>query len=166
MLALPGSAYLYQGEELGLEDVDVPPESRQDPAWFRTGVPGRDGARVPIPWRGTRSPYGFGPGRATPWLPMPDDWAGLTVAAQRRDPDSTWSFYRRVLRARRRFARSEKAVEIVEGRSTVLELRRGDLTVLCNCGSRPVRLPAGEAVLASGPLLGDRLPPDTAVWLV
>ena len=86
MLALPGSAYLYQGEELGLEEVDVPPEDRQDPAWFRTGVAGRDGARVPIPWRGTRSPFGFGPARTTPWLPMPDDWASLTVAAQRRDP--------------------------------------------------------------------------------
>jgi len=165
MLALPGSAYLYQGEELGLEEVDVPPEDRQDPAWFRTGVAGRDGARVPIPWRGTRSPFGFGPARTTPWLPMPDDWASLTVAAQRRDPDSTWSFYRAALRARRRYAHSEEPVEIVEGRSTVLELRRGALTVLCNCGPRPVRLPAGEVVLASGPLDGDLLPPDTAVWL-
>jgi alpha-glucosidase len=165
MLALPGSAYLYQGEELGLEEVDVPPEFRQDPAWFRTGTAGRDGARVPIPWRGTRSPYGFGPGRTTPWLPMPDDWAGLTVAAQRRDPGSTWSFYRRALRARRHFAGSPAPVEIVEGRSTVLELRRGGLTVLCNCGSRPVRMPAGDVVLASGPLLGGRLPPDTAVWV-
>ena len=96
---------------------------------------------------------------------MPDDWASLTVAAQRRDPGSTWSFYRAALRARRRYAHSEAAVEIVEGRSTVLELRRGTLTVLCNCGPRPVRLPAGEVVLASGPLDGDLLPPDTAVWL-
>ena len=165
MLALPGSAYLYQGEELGLEEVDVPPEDRQDPAWFRTGVAGRDGARVPIPWRGTRSPFGFGPARSTPWLPMPAEWDSLTVAAQRRDPDSTWSFYRGALRARRRFAHSEAPVEIVEGRSTVLELRRGDLTVLCNCGPRPVRRPAGEVVLASGSLDGDLLPPDTAVWL-
>ena len=165
MLALPGSAYLYQGEELGLEEVDVPPEARQDPSWFRTGKPGRDGARVPIPWRGTRSPYGFGPARATPWLPMPDDWAPLTVAAQRRDPDSTWSFYRAALRARRRLAHTEAPVEIVEGRSTVLELRRGDLTVLCNCGARPVRLPAGEVALASGPLTAGLLPPDTSVWI-
>jgi alpha-glucosidase len=166
MLALPGSAYLYQGEELGLEEVDVPPEARQDPSWFRTGKPGRDGARVPIPWRGSRSPFGFGPAGATPWLPMPDDWGGLTVSAQRRDPSSTWSFYRSALRARRRFTHSVAPVEIVEGRATVLELRRGDLTVLCNCGSRPVRMPRGEVVLASGPLSGDLLPPDTAVWLV
>jgi alpha-glucosidase len=166
MLALPGSAYLYQGEELGLEEVDVPPEDRQDPSWFRTGKPGRDGCRVPIPWRGTRSPFGFGPAGTTPWLPMPADWARLTVAAQRRDAESTWSFYRVALRARRRWANAEADVEILEGRSTVLELRRGDLTVLCNCGSRPVRLPPGDVVLASGPLAGDRLPPDTAVWLV
>jgi alpha-glucosidase len=121
---------------------------------------------VPIPWRGTRSPFGFGPAGTTPWLPMPADWARLTVAAQRRDPESTWSFYRAALRARRRWANAEADVEILEGRSTVLELRRGDLTVLCNCGSRPVRLPPGDVVLASGPLAGDRLPPDTAVWLV
>jgi alpha-glucosidase len=165
MLALPGSAYLYQGEELGLEEVDVPPEDRQDPYWLRTGKPGRDGARVPIPWRGSRSPYGFGPSASTPWLPMPDDWAPLTVAAQRRDPLSTWSFYRDALRARRRVAREPAEVEIVEGRATVLELRRGGLTVVCNCGSRPVRLPAGEVVVASGPLEGGLLPPDTAVWL-
>ncbi len=165
MLALPGSAYLYQGEELGLEEVDVPPESRQDPYWFRTGKPGRDGARVPIPWRGSRPPYGFGPAGTTPWLPMPDDWAALTVGRQRKDPDSTWTFYRDALRARRRWATCGE-VEIVEGRRTVLHLRRGDLTVVCNCGSRPVRLPAGEIVQASGPLHGDLLPPDTAVWLV
>jgi alpha-glucosidase len=166
MLALPGSAYLYQGEELGLEEVDVPPQDRQDPYWFRTGQAGRDGARVPIPWHGARSPYGFGPAGSTPWLPMPDDWAPLAVAAQRKDPASTWSFYRNALRARRRVAHSGSEVEIVDGRSTVVHLRRGDLVVVCNCGSRPVRLPAGEVVVSSGPLSGGLLPPDTAVWLV
>jgi alpha-glucosidase len=165
MLALPGSAYLYQGEELGLEEVDVPPEHRQDPSWLRTRKVGRDGARVPIPWRGTRSPYGFGPAGTIPWLPMQDDWAPLTVAAQRKDPGSTWSFYRDALRARRRFAQGCDGVQIVAGRSTVLHLRRGELTVLCNCGTRPVRLPPGEVLLASGPLDGHLLPPDTAVWV-
>jgi alpha-glucosidase len=166
MLGLPGSAYLYQGEELGLEQVDVPPEFRQDPTWFRTGTPGRDGARVPIPWRGTRPPYGFSTAGTTTWLPMPDDWAGLTVAAQRKDPASTWSFYRDALRIRRRFTDAGDDVELVDTRSTVLELRRGPLTVVCNCGSRPVRLPAGEVVLSSGPLDGGLLPPNTAAWLV
>jgi alpha-glucosidase len=164
MLALPGSAYLYQGEELGLQEVDVPPEARQDPVWFRTGRVGRDGCRVPLPWRGTRPPYGFG-GRGQPWLPQPDDWAGLTVAAQRRDPSSTWSFYRDALRARRRFLEAGDEVELVTDRATVLELRRGPLTVVCNCGQRPVRLPRGKVVITSGPLIDGLLPPDTAAWI-
>jgi alpha-glucosidase len=163
---LPGSAYVYQGEELGLEEVDVPPESRQDPVWFRTGRTGRDGARVPMPWRGTRPPYGFSAAGTTTWLPMPDDWAGLTVAAQRKDPASTWSFYRDALRTRRRFTDAGDDVELVDTRSTVLEVHRGPLTVVCNCGSRPVRLPAGEVVLSSGPLDGGLLPPNIAAWLV
>jgi alpha-glucosidase len=96
---------------------------------------------------------------------MQDDWAPLTVAAQRKDPGSTWSFYRDALRARRRFAQGCDGVQIVAGRSTVLHLRRGELTVLCNCGTRPVRLPPGEVLLASGPLDGHLLPPDTAVWV-
>ncbi len=165
MLSLPGSSYLYQGEELGLEEVDVAPEFRQDPLWFRTGQVGRDGCRVPVPWRGTRPPYGFSPAGVRTWLPMPDDWAGLTASAQRKDPGSTWSFYRDALRLRRRFDGAGEGVELVPGRSTVLELRRGPLTVVCNCGRRPVRLPAGEVVIASGPLQGGLLPPDTAVWL-
>jgi alpha-glucosidase len=164
MLALPGSAYLYQGEELGLEEVDVPPEARQDPVWFRTGRAGRDGCRVPMPWRGTRPSYGFG-GRGQPWLPQPDDWAGLTVAAQRRDPSSTWSFYRDALRARRRFLDAGEEVDLVTDRATVLELRRGPLTAVCNCGQRPVRLPRGRVVITSGPLADGLLPPDTAAWL-
>jgi alpha-glucosidase len=166
MLALPGSSYLYQGEELGLEEIDVPPEFRQDPAWFRTGKPGRDGCRVPLPWRGTSTPYGFGPAGVRPWLPQPDDWTSLTVAAQKKDPDSTWSFYRAALRARRRFVGRTEPVELVTERVTVLEFRRGPLTVVCNCGTRPVRLPKGEVVIASGALdARGLLPPDTAVWL-
>jgi alpha-glucosidase len=165
MLALPGSAYLYQGEELGLEQVDVPPEQRRDPAWLRTGRVGRDGCRVPMPWRGTRPPYGFSPAGTSTWLSMPDDWAGLTVAAQRKDPTSTLSFYRRALRARRRLRGLTAEVEVLRRRTTVLEVRRGSLTAVCNCGTRPVLLPPGEVVLASGPLAGDRLPPDTAAWV-
>ena len=84
-LALPGSAYLYQGEELGLPEVlDLPDEARQDPTFFRTegAIKGRDGCRVPIPWSGDAPPYGFSTG--TPWLPQPADWAGLTAQAQER----------------------------------------------------------------------------------
>jgi alpha-glucosidase len=101
-LALPGSAYLYQGEELGLPEVlDLPDGARQDPTWFRTAgaVKGRDGCRVPIPWSGAEPPYGFSTG--TPWLPQPTGWAGLTAEAQAADPVSTLSLYRTALRIRR-----------------------------------------------------------------
>jgi alpha-glucosidase len=163
-LALPGSAYLYQGEELGLEDVDVAPEHRQDPSWFRTGKPGRDGCRVPMPWSGDRAPYGFGPGEGQPWIPQPPEWASLTVSAQLADPDSTLSFYHRALTARRKHTLEAGAQVTVEVSGDVLTLRRGSLTVLLNCGTTPAPVPTGDLLIASGPVDGD-VPPDTAVWV-
>jgi alpha-glucosidase len=163
-LALPGSAYLYQGEELGLEDVEVAPEDRQDPSWFRTGKPGRDGCRVPIPWAGDRPPYGFGPGTEQPWIPQPPDWARLTVEAQEADPDSTLAFYRRALALRREHASGLGDDVAVDVTDDVLTLRRGPLTVVLNCGKGPIPLPPGELVIASGAVDGE-VPPDTAVWL-
>ncbi|WP_228941181.1 alpha-amylase family glycosyl hydrolase [Nocardioides sp. Leaf374] len=165
MLALPGSSYLYEGEELGLEQVDVEPEHRQDPSWFRTGEVGRDGCRVPVPWSGDAAPYGFGPGDAQPWLPQPDDWAPLTVAAQQADPDSTLAFYQKALAARRAFAETAgDEVELLDLGRDVLAFRRGPLTVVVNCGETPVTRPAGDVVASSGPV-SDLLPVDTAVWL-
>lgn len=165
MLGLPGSAYLYQGEELGLEQVDVAPEFRQDPSWFRTGEVGRDGCRVPVPWGGDRPPYAFGPGDQQPWIPQPEEWAALTVEAQQDDPDSTLSFYRRALAERREIAEAEGDHVEVQADGDVLEVRRGALRIVVNCGSQAVALPAGDVVIASAPLDGDELPPDTAVWL-
>jgi len=166
MLALPGSSYLYQGEELGLEQVDVAPEDRQDPSWFRTGVPGRDGCRVPMPWSGTAAPFGFGPGPGRPWIPQPPSWASLTVEAQANDPDSTLSFYRAALMARRSFATTAgDSVEMLDLGDDSVAFRRGSVTVALNCGDSAVDLPAGEVLLASG-VIADGLPPDTAVWLV
>jgi alpha-glucosidase len=167
MLALPGSAYLYQGEELGLENVEVPPEARQDPAWRRTQRDWRDGCRVPLPWSGEVPPYGFGPGAGQPWLPQPLDWSGLTVAAQEDDPCSTLSFYRAALAARRTHAVGlPEDVELLDAGDDVLAYRRGDLTVVLNTGADAVELPAGEVVLASGELDGRLLPADTAAWLL
>ncbi|HYQ33098.1 MAG TPA: glycoside hydrolase family 13 protein [Lapillicoccus sp.] len=166
MLALPGSSYLYQGEELGLEQVDVAPEFRQDPSYLRTGEVGRDGCRVPIPWSGTEAPYGFGPGSDQPWIPQPADWAPLTVEAQTGDPASTLEFYRDALRARRDFAwTAGDAVEVVGTADDVLTFRRGPITVVLNCGDTPVELPAGEVLLASGSVDGGTLAPDSAAWL-
>ncbi|HWJ82357.1 MAG TPA: glycoside hydrolase family 13 protein [Nocardioides sp.] len=166
MLALPGSAYVYQGEELGLEEVDVPPEARQDPAWFRTGKAGRDGCRVPLPWEGTRAPYGFGPGTGQPWIPQPADWADLTVAHQLADDGSTLAFYRRALAARRAEVLGTDVRTAAEVRGEVLVVRRGALAAVLNAGAEPVELPDGAVLISSGPLTSDRLlPPDTSVWL-
>ena len=88
-LALPGGAYVYQGEELGLTEVtDLPDAVRQDPTFFRTGGAerGRDGCRVPLPWSGVEPPFGFGPPGSRPWLPQPAEWAGLTAERQASDP--------------------------------------------------------------------------------
>ncbi len=165
MLALPGSSYLYQGEELGLEQVDVAPEDRQDPSYLRTGEVGRDGCRVPIPWGGTEAPFAFGPGSTQPWIPQPSDWAPLSVEAQAARADSTLAFYREALRIRRDFAWSAgETVEMIDLGADVLGFRRGPLTVVLNCGEAPVELPAGELLLSSGPVDG-KLPADTAVWL-
>jgi alpha-glucosidase len=165
MLALPGSSYLYQGEELGLEQVDVAAEDRQDPSWFRTGEVGRDGCRVPIPWGGDSAPFGFGPGETQPWIPQPDEFKGLTVEAQTGVAGSTLEFYRTALAARREHALpAGEDVTRVVATGDVLEVHRGDLRVLLNCGSTDVPLPEGPVLVSSGPVT-DVLPADTCVWL-
>ena len=167
MLALPGSSYLYQGEELGLPEVDVEPEFRQDPSWLRTGEVGRDGCRVPIPWSGDAAPYGFGPGAEQPWLPQPDYFAELTVEKQQADPSSTLAFYRAALAARRDLRRRPSATTIADVAATgdVLSFVRGPVTVLVNCGKKPAPLPAGEVVVSSAALVDGLLPIDSAAWV-
>ncbi|QIX28028.1 glycoside hydrolase family 13 protein [Nocardioides sp. JQ2195] len=165
MLALPGSSYVYQGEELGLEEVDVAPEHWQDPQAGVEGKASRDGCRVPLPWSGAEPPYGFGPGTSQPWLPQPAGWGPVGVAAQEDDDDSTLAFYRRALSARRGFAETAgDEVDLLDLGEDVLAFRRGSVTVVVNCGTGPVPLPGGRILLASGPV-SDVLPSDTAVWL-
>jgi len=174
MLTLPGSAYLYQGEELGLAQVDVAPEDRTDPSWFRTKDTakvdiGRDGCRVPIPWGGDAAPYGFGPAESgdQPWIPQPDDWAGLSVEAQTGAEGSTLEFYREALRLRRTFAETAGTdVEILPGAPDLLVLGRGDVVCVLNAGTAPAALPAeaGELLLSSGDDPDGTLAPDTAAW--
>ena len=102
MLALPGAAFIYNGEELGLPNVDLPDEALQDPVWERSGHTrrGRDGCRVPMPWAGDAPPFGFSQNPTT-WLPIPPEWSALTVEKQRDAADSTLSFFRRALELRR-----------------------------------------------------------------
>ncbi|GAA2738094.1 glycoside hydrolase family 13 protein [Actinocorallia aurantiaca] len=165
ILALPGSAYLYQGEELGLPEVfDLPDEARQDPIFFQGKGMGRDGCRVPLPWSGTEQPYGFTTGK--PWLPQPADWGPLTVEAQAEDPSSMLSFYRRALALRRTLKGGlPPTLEWEEWPDPeVLAFRRGDLVCAVNFGEEPVEF-QGEVLLASGPVAGGRVAGGGAVWL-
>jgi alpha-glucosidase len=171
-MALPGSVYVYQGEELGLPEVeDIPSERRQDPMWHRSGGvdPGRDGCRIPIPWDGDRPPYGFsGPGAERPWLDQPDDWASLTVEAESRSKTSMLALYRAGLRLRREAPWGrETTFQWLAAPESALAFARGDgFACVVNFGPEPVDLPTGADVLiASDELEGGALPEDTTVWL-
>jgi alpha-glucosidase len=167
-LALPGVVFIYNGEELGLPDVKLPDEVLQDPTWERSGHTerGRDGCRVPIPWDADSPPFGFSDNPDT-WLPMPAEWATLTVQRELHDSDSTLSLYRRALELRReREEFSGDGVDWLSAPDDALIFRHGGLTCLLNAGDRPLPLPDGNLILASGPVGDGALPPDTAVWLV
>jgi alpha-glucosidase len=175
MLALPGSAYLFQGEELGLpEATGLPDDARQDPTFARTnGVsPGRDGCRVPVPWESDAPSFGFGPGERS-WLPQPAEFGDLAVDRQRRVPESTLELYTALLdlRRRHRLGRGELTWldgypdEVIAFRTTSAD---GAVTVLANLGAAPVGLPPGATVIASSaPLRPDgALGTDQTVWLL
>jgi alpha-glucosidase len=170
MLALPGGAYVYQGDELGLWEVeDLPEEVLADPTWVRSGHTdrGRDGCRVPLPWSGSASPFGFGPPGSTPWLPQPADFAGVTAAAQDGDPTSMLTLYRAALALRRAHpALGDGAMEWLELADGVLAFTRDPgLTCVVNLSAEPVALPAGEVLLASAAPVDGALPPDAAAWV-
>ncbi|GAA3230104.1 glycoside hydrolase family 13 protein [Actinocorallia longicatena] len=164
-LALPGSVYVYQGEELGLPEVeDLPDHLLQDPIWERSGHTdrGRDGCRVPLPWSGGEAPFGFGDG--DPWLPQPADWKDLTVEAQDADPSSMLALYRQGL-AIRSAELGDGSMSWLPSEGDVLAFRRENgVRVVVNLSQVAVPF-EGEVLLASGQLDGALLPPDTAVWL-
>jgi alpha-glucosidase len=174
MLALPGSAYIYQGEELGLAEVeDLPDDVLQDPTFFQSGRTsrGRDGARVPIPWAGRQPPFGFSPpdASAPPWLPQPRAWAAFTVEAESGAGGSVLELYRAALRLRRREpALGDGGLEWGDAPDGALSFARDpDFACVVNVDAVAVPLPAGASVLlASGPLAADgSLPAATTVWL-
>ncbi|MFF8811941.1 glycoside hydrolase family 13 protein [Streptomyces pactum] len=176
MLALPGSVYVYQGEELGLPEVtDLPDEARQDPAFFRgDGQDGfRDGCRVPIPWSGTEPPYGFGPAGGPSWLPQPDSWAKLSVAAQTGDPDSTLELYRTAIALRRRLPElAEPEIGLPEAGAyppgVLAVVRPGLVCTLNTLGTEVEVARPGRLLLASAPVVDGevtvRLPADSCAW--
>jgi alpha-glucosidase len=174
MLALPGSAYLYQGEELGLpEHTTLPPEVRQDPTFRRTGgdVLGRDGCRVPIPWERDRPGLGFGPSGDT-WLPQPPAYGPLAVDQQEGVEGSTLELYRRVLALRDRFdlGRGTLVWDAELDGGDVVAFTNGPVRVVANLGDTPVVLPEGPEVLVASDDLTrvdgrPALPADETVWL-
>ncbi|MFI5800193.1 glycoside hydrolase family 13 protein [Streptomyces sp. NPDC051677] len=173
MLALPGGAYIYQGEELGLYEVeDLPESSLQDPIWERSGhtIRGRDGCRVPLPWTGDTPPYGFSTSvSATPWLPQPDGWKSYTAEAKQADRTSMLQLYRSALHLRRTnpHLRGEQFHWLDSPPDTLLFERGNSLLCAINLSDQPIPLPhSAVSLLASGPLDKDgMLPPDTTVLL-
>jgi alpha-glucosidase len=167
MLALPGSVYLYQGEELGLPEVhDLPEGVLDDPVWERSGhtEKGRDGCRVPLPWETDGESFGFGFDGA--WLPQPEGWGALSVEAQEGDKGSTLEMYREALRIRSELLESDEELVWLDRGDGTLAFRRGSGVVcLVNYGVDPVPVPDGEVLIASAELDGDVIPTDTAVWV-
>ena len=171
-LALPGSSYLYQGEELGLWEVeDIPDELVADPIYEQTGhvVRGRDGCRVPLPWQAGAPGFGFGPADGRPpWLPQPDAWQQLAADTQARDSDSMLALYRDLLRIRRGSPYlASDGLEWQAAPAGVLAFSRGaSFSCVVNFSAEPIPLPPhDELLLTSAPLDSGRLPTDTAAWL-
>jgi alpha-glucosidase len=172
VLGLPGQVFLYQGEELGLEEADVPDEQRQDPVFFHSGgsQKGRDGCRVPMPWLRGRPYAGFS--TAPTWLPEPAGWDRFAVDAQLASYGSVLRQYMRTLALRRRLAtRLADQLEWCPAPDGVLLFRRGALVVACNFGHRPVELEVEGRLVAASDLLVKKvsgrlkLPPSSAAWL-
>jgi len=175
MLGLPGPAYLYQGQELGLPEVDVPEAARVDPAWRRGGLC-RDGARVPLPWTvDAAGAHGFSPPGATqaPWLPVPADWGDHAMERQRGDAGSARQLAVSALRLRKDLLRTgvfradDGAQWRVDEGGCLICRRSGGVTVAVAMGDVPVRLPPGELLICSRPAQEPGwLAPDTAAWLL
>ena len=181
MLALPGTAYIYQGQELGLEEVfDIPDAMRQDPAFANTGGEnlGRDGCRVPLPWDNTSATFGFNSGSES-WLPQPKRWADKTAAAQNDVASSTLNLVRNALKLRRSLAAlggiTSDAQELVwdETPDDIVSFVRparldgSAVRIVMNMGKTAYELPAGEVLLLSDSdaVVAGSLAPHSAAWL-
>jgi alpha-glucosidase len=178
MLALPGSPYLYAGDELGLPQAHVPDEAKQDPIFFRSGGAraGRDGCRVPMPWVDEPG-VGFSPAGATaaPWLPLPVEWGRYAAEVQAADEESTLAFYQRVLRSRRAHPVLGSGQATVEVHGDLLRVHVADsseaITCWVNLSPAPAIVPChGDVLQASDPRVlptgpSVYLPPNSAVWI-
>lgn len=167
VMALPGSVYVFQGEELGLPEViDLPIGALQDPVWERSGrtLKGRDGSRVPIPWKESGKSFGFGSNGS--WLPQPQGWGRFSVESQTGAAASTLEMYRSALAIRSGLVNDDESVRWLGAPPGVISFQSGDeLVCLVNFGDDPVPAPEGEALIESGPLVDGQVPTDTAVWI-
>jgi alpha-glucosidase len=168
-LALPGSAYIYQGEELGLpEHTTLEAHYRQDPAFFRTNGEeiGRDGCRVPLPWLADAPSFGFGPSEKS-WLPQPENFARYAVDRQEGVYGSTLELYRQLLQLRHDYKLGNGQLRWQSSDSSdVLSFDNGTLCAVINLGMRPVTLPPGRLLLSSEQRdASGRLPGNAAAWL-
>ncbi len=169
MLGLPGSAYIYQGEELGLPEVwDLPVEALDDPVWERSGRTqrGRDGCRVPLPGDRSTPSAGFSTGQS--WLPQPQGWADHSAEAQRGRADSMLELYRAAIALRAGLGVSDETLDMVPSPPNTIVYRRGSgLTCMVNFGPRPVEIPTHEEVLLASEAMPTptMIGTDTAIWL-
>jgi alpha-glucosidase len=174
MLALPGGAYIYQGEELALAEVrDIPEDRLEDPRWQMSNRTdkGRDGCRVPLPWRTSReSAFGFAGNHTLAldacWLPQPESWGDHSIEIQEKDPASSLNMYRRALDIRsEEVGLGDGEMEWIDLGSEVLALKRpGNFLCIVNFGAE-IALPKGEILVASAPIRDFMLPRDGAVWM-
>jgi alpha-glucosidase len=177
VLALPGSCYVFAGQELGLPDGVIPDEARQDPIYFRTKgtQKGRDGARVPLPWNGETAPFGFTSG--SPWLPLQDSWKALTVEKQDIDPKSSLNLYRSALNLRAEHLINNGEVEWLESpehgskSNSLLAFKRGNVSIYMNLSDAPIEIEvSGKLLVVSAGIVNGRdgkvsIPPVSTIWL-
>jgi len=174
-LALPGGTYLYQGEELGLPEVrDIPEDRLTDPRWKMSGYKdrGRDGCRVPLPWKSEPTGgFGFSTNEVLEldqsWLPMSPWMGNFSPELQDGVAGSTLSMYREALALRKlEEGLGDGPMSWIEaGADVVAFSRAGNFACYINFGAA-IEIPAGAKVLiSSGPLDGNSIPTDTAVWL-
>jgi alpha-glucosidase len=168
LLALPGSTYLYQGEELGLQEaMEIPDELMQDPQFFRNPELGlsRDGCRVPLPWVANHKWFGFGEGGAH--LPQPEWYKNYAVDVEDADPNSTLNLYRKAIGLRKGLETAEELTWIKHWLSkTTLHFKRPNgWHSITNFGAKAIKLPKGRVLLSTLPLVGGKLPANATAWV-
>jgi alpha-glucosidase len=177
VLALPGSCYVFAGQELGLPDGEIPDSSRQDPIYFRTkgAQKGRDGARVPLPWSGETAPFGFSTGE--PWLPLADKWKALTIEKQSVDPKSTLNLYRSALKLRSEQLTDQGSITWLQSpehgskSDSLLAFRRGNVSIYMNLSDSAAEVEiTGKLLIVSTGIVDSRdgkvtIPPISTIWV-